>query len=291
VGLPAAAVHSQRGRLPVARAQPELWVRLTRPLPYPPEQVRAVTLLADGGRLWLAVTAAVPVQPHDLDPRRLAGVDLGIIHPYAVVTEDAGLLVSGRALRAESYLHLKDQQARRAKAARRAPKPGQRGSRRWRRHRARLRRVEARRRRRVHHAHHQAAKQVIAFAVRQRVGTMPIGDPKGITKHDAGRVQNWRLRQWRRTHLAQALVNKAERAGIVVRLMDERGTSSTCPACYRRVPKPTSRRFACPHCTFPGAPGSGGRPQHRRQGRRRTHEHGHACARRAPSGRHRACTA
>jgi putative transposase len=43
-------------------------VRLARPLPYPPEQVRAVTLLADGGRLWLAVTAAVPVQQHDLDP-------------------------------------------------------------------------------------------------------------------------------------------------------------------------------------------------------------------------------
>jgi putative transposase len=98
-----------------------------------------VTLLADSGRLWLAVTAAIPVQDHDLDPGRVAGVDLGIIHPYAVVTEQAGLLASGRAIRAESYLHLKDQQARRAKAARRAPRPGQRGSRRWRRHRARLR--------------------------------------------------------------------------------------------------------------------------------------------------------
>ena len=73
-------------------------MRLARPLPYPPEQVRAVTLLVDGGRLWLAVTAAVPVQQHDLDPGRVAGVDLGIIHPYAVVTQDAGLLVSGRAL-------------------------------------------------------------------------------------------------------------------------------------------------------------------------------------------------
>ncbi|HEX8134134.1 MAG TPA: hypothetical protein VF880_12005, partial [Actinomycetes bacterium] len=68
-----------------------------RPLPYPPEQIRAVTLLADGGRLWLAVTAAVPIQhDHDLDPSRVAGVDLGIIHPYAVVTGQAGLLVSGR---------------------------------------------------------------------------------------------------------------------------------------------------------------------------------------------------
>jgi transposase len=98
-------------------------------------------------------------------------VDLGIIHPYAAVADEAALLVSGRAIRAESYLHLRDQQARHARAARRAPKPGQRGSRRWRRHRLRVRREEARHRRRVHQAQHEAAKQVIAFAVRQGVGT------------------------------------------------------------------------------------------------------------------------
>jgi IS605 OrfB family transposase len=245
-------LEGDRVRLPVAKGQPELWVRLSRPNPYPAEQVRAVTLLADGGRLWLAVTAAVPVQQHDLDPGRVAGVDLGIIHPYAVVTEDAGLLISGRALRAESYLHLQDQQARHARAARRAPTRGQRGSRRWRRHRARLRRAEARHRRRVHQAQHQAAKQVIAFAIQQRVGILLVGDPTGITKQDAGRVQNWRLRQWRRTHLLQALHDKAEQAGMAVRLVDERGTSSTCPACRRPIPKPNGRRFRCPHCGFYG---------------------------------------
>jgi IS605 OrfB family transposase len=241
-----------RVRLPVAKGQPELWVRLARPLPYADANVRAVTLLADGGRLWLAVTATVPVQHYDLDPSRVAGVDLGIIHPYAVVTEDAGLLVSGRALRAESYLHLEDQKARQTRAARRAPKRGQRGSRRWRRHRARLRRVEARHRRRVHQAQHQAAKQVIAFAVQQHVCTLVVGNPAGITNHDAGRVQNLRLRQWRRTHLVQALRDKAEQAGMAVRLVDERGTSSTCPACCRRVPKPTGRRFRCPRCGLQG---------------------------------------
>ena len=223
-------LDGNRVRLPVARGRPELWVRLARPLPYPPEQVRAVTLLADGGRLWLAVTAAVPVQQYDLDPDRVAGVDLGIIHPYAVVTEQAGLLVSGRAIRAENYLHRADQQVRQTKAARRAPRPGQRGSRRWRRHRARLRRVEARHRRRVHHAHHQAAKQVITFAAQQRIGTLIVGDPKGISEQDAGRVQNLRLRQWRRTHLVQALRDKAELAGIVVRLVDERAPPPPAPS-------------------------------------------------------------
>jgi putative transposase len=182
-------VDGRRVRLPTAKGRPALWVRLARPIPYPPQQVRAVTLLHQGGRLWLAVTAAVPVQQHDLDPGRVAGVDLGIIHPYAVVTPDAGLLVSGRAVRAEGWLHLHDQQARQAKAARRAPKPGQRGSRRWRHHRAKLRRVEARHRRRVHQAQHQAAKQAVEFAVRQRVGMLLVGDPKGITDRDVGRCR------------------------------------------------------------------------------------------------------
>jgi IS605 OrfB family transposase len=245
-------LEGRRVRLPVARGCPALWVRLARLIPYPAEQVRAVTLLAEGSRLWLAVTATVPVQPQNLDPSRVAGVDLGIIHPYALVTDQAALLVSGRAIRAESYLHLHDQQARQARAARRAPRPGQRGSRRWRRHRARLRRVEARHRRRVRQAQHEAAKQAIAFAVRQQVGTLLIGDPKHITSQNVGRVQNLRLRQWRRAHLVQALRDTAERVGIQVHMVDERGSSSTCPACRQRVPKPKGRKFSCPHCQFQG---------------------------------------
>jgi len=245
-------IQGRRVRLPVAKGRPELWVRLARPLPYSAEQVRAVTLLAEGGQLWLAVTAAVPVHQNNLDPSRMAGVDLGIIHPYAVVTGQAGLLVSGRALRAESYLHLHDQQARYARVARRAPRPGHRGSRRWRRHRVRLRRAEACHRRRIRQAQHEAAKEAVAFAVQHQVGTLLIGDPKGITSQGAGKLQNLRRRQWRRTHLVQALRDKAERASIVVRLVDERGTSFTCPACRQRVPKPKGRRFLCPHCQLEG---------------------------------------
>jgi hypothetical protein len=54
------AIQGRRVRLPVARGQPALWVRLARPIPYSVEAVRTVTLLCDGGRLWLAVTAMRP---------------------------------------------------------------------------------------------------------------------------------------------------------------------------------------------------------------------------------------
>src|ERR1700751_2273750 len=48
-------------RLPVARGCPPLLVRLDRNLPYPPEQVRSVTVLCETGRRWVDVTAEVPV--------------------------------------------------------------------------------------------------------------------------------------------------------------------------------------------------------------------------------------
>jgi putative transposase len=72
----------QRVRLPTAVGCPPLWLRLDRDVPYPSESVRSVTLLAEGGRLWLEVTAELPIATYPdgqaPDPGRVAGVDLGI---------------------------------------------------------------------------------------------------------------------------------------------------------------------------------------------------------------------
>jgi IS605 OrfB family transposase len=250
-------IAGRRLRIPVAHGRPPLWVRLDRDLPYPPEQIRSVTLLYDAGRLWVDVTAEVPVAcyPADRepDPDRVAGVDLGIIHPYAVAGPDGeGLLVSGRAVRAEHRMHLHDSKARARAVARRAPKPGQKGSRRWRHFRRRQRLAEARHRRRVRQAQHEAAKMVIAWAVDRRIGTLAVGDPRGVLQVDAGRRHNQRTRDWRIGHLIAVLADKAEAAGISLLLIDERGTSSTCPACRSRVPKPAGRVLACPACQYIG---------------------------------------
>jgi IS605 OrfB family transposase len=249
------ALDGRRLRLPVAKGHAPLWVRLARPLPYPAAQVRSVTLLLDAGRLVVDVTAAVPVaDPAELglDPDLVAAVDLGVIHPVAMVAGQGALLVSGRAVRAEARLHLADSKARRRAAARRAPKPGRRGSRRWRRHRARQRAAEARHRRRLAQARHQAAKAAVAFAISQGAGTLVVGDCTGLTRRDAGRRQNWRVQAWRPGQLLACLRDKATQAGLRFRVVDERGSSSTCPECRRRVPKPNGRRFVCPGCGLRG---------------------------------------
>jgi putative transposase len=68
----------------------------------------------------------------------------------------------------------------------------------------------------------------------------------------AGRRHNQRTRDWRIGHLIAALKDKAEAAAIDLTLVDERGTSSTCPACLSRIPKPAGRVLACPGCQFTG---------------------------------------
>jgi putative transposase len=67
----------------------------------------------------------------------------------------------------------------------------------------------------------------------------------------AGRRHNQRTRDWRIGHLITALKDKAEAAGISLTLVDERGTSSTCPP----VPAGSPNRragLACPACQFTG---------------------------------------
>ncbi|MER6593446.1 transposase [Micromonospora purpureochromogenes] len=149
-------------------------------------------------------------------------------------------------------MHLTDTKARRRAVARRAPKRGEKGSRRWRQYCRRARAVEGRHRRRVRQAQHEAARTVVSWALRQRVGVLHVGDPRGVLDLPAGRRHNLRLRQWQIGRLIQILTDKAVLAGITLRLVDERGTSSTCPACHQRVPKPRGRTLSCPYRRFSG---------------------------------------
>jgi hypothetical protein len=182
--------------LPTARGCPPLALRLSRPVPYDQATVRSLTLLNVGPKLFVDLTAEVPVASYEEgmgpNPAKVAGVDLGIIHPYALVAPGAALLVSGRAIRAEHRLHLAEKKARARALARCAPTRGQAGSRRWRKYRAQSRRLEERHRRRV------------------------VGDPRGLLANDAGKRQNLAVRNWRPRQMIVALADKAALAGIDV---------------------------------------------------------------------------
>jgi transposase len=266
----------------VSPGRPELWVRLGRAVPYPSESIRSVTLVAEAGRLYLDVTAEVPVMRGDHDPARVAGIDLGIIHPYAVMAGDEGLLVSGRQIRAEERLHLEDTKRRSHKAAAKAPSKGQRGSRRWRRYRASRRRAEARHRRRVRQAHHETAKSVVAWLVDHDVGTVVVGDPKGIYHQGLRAPPEPGASQLAAHPPAGVPVGQGGAGGDRRGARERAGDVVHLPGVPEVRPQAEGTRFLLPALRASVPPRSGRCPEHRRPGRRI-----HACTRtrHAPSGR------
>ena len=162
------------------------WTGIAVPCGPGPLSDRAVR----GGPAWAEVTAEVPVERIRTARVRIGPGGRGGPGGHPPVcrrrTDGELLLVSGRAIRAECRQHLHDARARRRAVARRAPKPGQRGSRRWRQHRRRQRAAEARHQRRVRQAQHEAARTVIGWAVAGKIGTLAVGDPRGVSAWTPG---------------------------------------------------------------------------------------------------------
>ncbi len=126
--VPRTARTRARVELATRRRTENLVLALSHDHPYDSELVRCVRLLSRAGELFLDVTAWVAVTPVEVIPGLMAGVDPGVIHPLAVACGSRALLVSGRASRAEEFLHLEDTKARAKKSStKRAPlraKPG-----------------------------------------------------------------------------------------------------------------------------------------------------------------------
>jgi transposase len=248
-----AAYEDRRARavLSTARGYASLELALSGDHPYGPELVRAVRLREEAGELFMDITAWVAVAKAEAVPEKVAGVDPGIVHPLAIAAGDQALLVSGRAVRAEEFLHLEDQKARQRKmATKRSPlraKAGQArrtGSRRWKQLARSQRKAEAKDRRVVKLAGNRAARLAAEFMVANHVTLAVIGNPTGIEKKASGREQNRRTARWARTHQRNALCYRLEEVGIQTALTEERGTSSTCPTCGAKAAK-KGRRLVC----------------------------------------------
>jgi hypothetical protein len=171
--------------------------------------------------------------------------------PLAIASGDQALLVSGRAVRAEEFLHLEDQKARqRMMATTRGPlraKPRQArrtGSRQWKALARSQRKAEARDRRVVKLAGNRAARLAAAFMVANHVCLAVIGNPTGIEKKASGREQNRGTGRWARTHQRDALCYRLEEVSVQTALTEERGTSSVCPTCGAKAAK-KGRRLVC----------------------------------------------
>jgi len=213
-----------------------------------PEKVNTCEILWRKGCYILSYTS----EYHDAEPVSgiRAGIDIGEIHPVAIVAEDGtGLVVSGREIRA-----VKQQRNKSLGWFSRALSRCTKGSRRWKKLIRAKGSLKGKTDAQVRDLLHKATRKAINWCTNNGVGELVIGNPAGVEKNTRkkkrlGRKSRQKVSQMETGRIKQYLRYKAKESGIASCFVGERGTSSTCPECGH-VHKPKGRTFRCPKCGF-----------------------------------------
>ena len=173
------------------------------------------------------------------------GVDLGEIHPMVTHDGKETLIFNGRYIRSLYRLRnkvLAQFQALITRCTRFTKRYRRLVQRKWK----FLHRLD----RQIMDAFHKLTSKLRDVCVRRGIGTVVIGDLKGIRQRmDYGAKANQKLHQWAFGKLASMITYKCESVGVKVVNCDEAYTSQTCPACGERR-KPTNRNYRCKDCGF-----------------------------------------
>jgi putative transposase len=242
VHWPAQAVSKEKGRvvLPMGKGRKSLVLPLDLP-----EHSGACALVWNRG-FELHVCVDIP-QAEASPGGAQATVDLGEIHLAALTTSTShALIVTGRGIRSIKHQRTK-QLGQLTKKQSRCKKY----SRRWKKLQGAKNKQCRRAERRIRDLRHKATRQVIDFCVKNKVGTLFIGNPHGVRNQDKGRHHNQRMALWEYGKDIEYLNHKAKQAHIMSFTGSERGTSSRCPVCGQKH-KPKGRNWACRACGFRG---------------------------------------
>lgn len=195
---------------------------------------------------WLHVSVEEPPL-HKAEGSKPVGADPGEVHVCAFTDGVEALVVSGRGLRSLKRLRNKELGKFQKRLSRLS-----KGSRRWRKtYRAKLCFLEWIDRR-IEHLEHAGTAKAVRWCVNHHAGVVYLGDPDGVRDNAQGNRHNQRMGQWTYGRTAELLKYKLRRLGIKLTLVDERGTSGTCPKCGQ-YSKQHGRVFKCSHCGFSGA--------------------------------------
>jgi putative transposase len=235
---PAQAVSIERGRVVLPMGKGRLSLILPIALP---ENAGACMLVWNDG-FELHVCMEVP-QAEGLPGQCHATVDLGEIHLAAVTTSSGkALIVTGRGIRS-----LKRQRSRQLGQLAKKQSRCQQHSLRWKKLQRAKSKICRRAERRIRDLRHKATRAVIDFCIKQKVGTLFVGNPDGVRTRDCGRRHNGRMTQWEYGRDIDYLTHKSKQARISCSTGSERGTSSRCPRC-KHTHKPKGRNWVCRRC-------------------------------------------
>ncbi len=206
-----------------------LYLELALPPGANVSNVRQVRLVPRNGKWEAHVVCEVPTALQS-PGRGMASVDVGIINLATVAYSDGTTeLYSGRGLLAQEYYVAKEI----AKCKPMGWLPGSR------------KRAASKRERRWHHRRtqrrrqflHAVTRRIVDTCVEKGIGTIVLGDLKGIRQQrnggarNHGRAGNLKLHTWPFDTFVQLLAYKANLAGITIVQLSERNTSRTCSVC------------------------------------------------------------
>jgi len=197
-------------------------------------KVKQCDLILRKGIFYLAVTVDAP-EPAPDDPTGALGVDLGIVH---LAVDSDGEFYSG-----------KEVANVRKKADKLKASLQSKGTKSAKRHLKKLSGREANFRRNTNHI---ISKRLVAKA-KDTQRAIALEDLNGISSRTTVRhSQRRRHKSWAFYQLRQFIAYKAKLAGVLVKLIDPRHTSQTCPRCgfvskHNRV---SQSSFVCKLCDF-----------------------------------------
>ncbi len=195
-----------------------------------------VDLVYRDGTFYLAVVVDVPEPPKET-PEGWLGVDLGIAN---IAVDSDGQTFAGGQTNGLRYRHAKLRQRLQAKGTKSAKRLAKK-----------RRRKEARF---AAHENHRIARVIVTKA-RDTGRGISLEDLKGIRDRITVRkAQRRQHHSWAFHQLRSFIEYKAILAGVLVRTVDPRNTSRTCPCCGHvdKKNRPTRDQFLCVECGFAG---------------------------------------
>ncbi len=207
-------------------------------------QTTYIELIWNKRRQAYDLCVVYPVEVVAVETDKVMAVDLGEIHPVTAFDGERCYLYNGRLLRSLRQYREKLKAKLAALHSRKQRKS--KNSYQFSKSKGKqLGKID----RQIKDIEHKITAHFVNLCLELGIGTVVAGDLRGIRKSDCGSKHNQRMSTWPFNRLTDQLKYKCEKAGIKFVLIDERGTSSTCPACASRQ-KAQGRNFKCRVCGF-----------------------------------------
>ncbi|MBT2738340.1 RNA-guided endonuclease TnpB family protein [Bacillus sp. ISL-7] len=211
--------------------------------------IKSAEIVWHKNHYWMHIAVEVPKQKQ-VQGKKEAGCDLGLIHAAVLSNGKIHLIVTGRELRS-----LQRYRNKRLKEFQKLISQKKPGSNKRQKLILRKRRFLEKLERRMEYLLHSISKMVTDWCVENQIKTLYIGTPDGVQKNTKKKKKTRKeirqqLSNWSFGQLIEKIKYKLKLRGVKVQLVEESYTSGTCPSCGE-FRKQRNRNFDC-HCREKG---------------------------------------